>query len=292
MLKIIEKTKIWFTLSLIIIFIGLGFLGTKGLNYGIDFKGGTLVTIQMGSDFNQKQKEQVDKIIKKYDPNATSNIANKTQIDIKSNSLTSDNISKMFSEVQKKYKLKDKDLVSQSNVGPSIGKELKNKAVKSCIIAAIAMLIYIGVRFEFKFGVAAIVALLHDVLITIGVYAVFQIPVNSPFIAAMLTILGYSINDTIVIFDRIRENNKKLRGKSIEELTNTSINQTITRSINTVVTTLFTIASVYIFVPAVRDFAFPLIIGIVSGAYSSIFIASPVWVLLKKKKKKTKKVVA
>lgn len=286
MFKIIEKTKIWFALSLIIIIIGMGVLGIKGLNYGIDFKGGTIVTIEMGKDFNQKKKEEVDKIIKKYDTNATTNIANETQLDIKSNTLTSETISKLFSEIKETYKLEEKALISQSNVGPSIGKELKDKAVKAFLIATIAMLIYIGIRFEFRFGIAAIAALVHDILITLSVYAIFQVPVNSPFIAAILTILGYSINDTIVIFDRIRENTRKMRGRSISELTNASITQTLTRSINTVVTTLFTIVAVYIFVPSVREFTFPLIVGIVSGAYSSIFIASPVWVILKNKSKK------
>lgn len=286
MFKIIEKTKMWFALSLIIIIIGIGFLGVKGLNYGIDFKGGTIVTIEMGNDFNQKKKEEVDKIIKKYDANAITNIANQTQLDIKSNTLTSETISKLFSEIKETYKLEDKALISQSNVGPSIGKELKDKALKAFLIATIAMLIYIGIRFEFRFGIAAIVALVHDILITLSVYAVFQVPVNSPFIAAILTILGYSINDTIVIFDRIRENSKKMRGRSLNELTNASITETLTRSINTVLTTLFTIVAVYIFVPSVREFTFPLIIGIVSGAYSSIFIASPVWVILKNRSKK------
>lgn len=286
MLKIIERTKIWFSISIIIILIGMTFLVTKGLNFGIDFNGGTIVTIEMGKDFNQKQKEEADKIIHKYDANATSYIANTTQLDIKSNSLTSDSINKIFSELKTKYKLEEKSLISQTNVGPSIGNELKTKAVKALLFATVAMLIYIGIRFEIKFGIAAILALIHDILITLSVYAIFDIPVNSPFIAAILTIVGYSINDTIVIFDRIRENTKKMRGKDVGEIANISVNQTMSRSINTVLTTLFTIIAVYVFVPAVRDFTFPLIIGILSGAFSSIFIASPIWVILKKTKKK------
>ncbi|ABK61568.1 MULTISPECIES: protein translocase subunit SecF [Clostridium] len=282
MLKIIEKTKIWFAISLTVIILGMVCLGVKGLNYGIDFKGGTVVTIEMGKNFNQKTKEEADKIIKKYDPAASSYIANETQLEIKSNNLESNSINKMFGELKTKYKLKDTALVSQNNVGPSVGNELKKKAAGALVIATIAMLIYIGFRFEIKFGIAAILALLHDILITLGVYAFTQIPINTPFIAGMLTIVGYSINDTIVIFDRIRENRRKLRGRNIIEIVNVSITQTMSRSINTVLTTLFTIVSVYIFVPSVRDFTFPLIIGIVSGAYSSIFIASPIWVLLRK----------
>ena len=146
------------------------------------------------------------------------------------------------------------------------------------------MLIYIGIRFEFSFGAAAIIAVVHDVLVTIGVYGILGIPVNAPFIAAILTIVGYSINDTIVIFDRIRENSKKMRKVSVDEIANISINQTLSRSINTSLTTLFTITAVYIFVPTIREFSFPLIVGIATGAYSSIFIASPIWVMLKKRR--------
>jgi preprotein translocase subunit SecF len=155
-------------------------------------------------------------------------------------------------------------------------------------LATIAMLIYIGIRFEFNFGVAAIIALLHDVLITLGVYALFKVPVDSAFIAAMLTVIGYSINDTIVVFDRIRENQKYMRRNNVTELANASITQTMTRSVNTVLTVMITITAVYIFVPSVRNFAFPLIIGIASGCYSSIFIASPIWVMLKKRTKRVR----
>lgn len=286
MLKIIEKTKVWFAISIILIMIGMVSLGVRGLNFGIDFKGGTVVTIEMGKNFNQQIKEEADTIIKKYDPQASTYTANETQIEIKSNSLTSDNINTMFKELKDKYKLEETSLLSQNKVGPSIGIELKKKALNALMLATVAMLIYVGFRFEVKFGIAAILALVHDVLITLGVYSIFQIPVNSPFIAAMLTIVGYSINDTIVIFDRIRENRRRMRGRDIVEITNESITQTMSRSINTVLTTLFTIVAVYVFVPAVRDFTFPLIIGILSGAYSSIFVASPIWVLLKKKGKK------
>ncbi|MGL5243729.1 MAG: protein translocase subunit SecF, partial [Sarcina sp.] len=155
-------------------------------------------------------------------------------------------------------------------------------------IAVMFMLIYVAIRFEVDFGIAAIVALAHDILITLSIFAIFQITVNTPFIAAILTIVGYSINDTIVIFDRIRENRKKMRSASYVEVADKSITQTMTRSINTTLTTLITIVAVYIFVPTVRDFAFPLIIGIACGAYSSIFIASPVWCFLKNRKSKHK----
>lgn len=193
----------------------------------------------------------------------------------------------MVSEVKQKFNLKEKNsLTSQESIGASVTSEARRKALIAVIIASLAMLLYVGIRFEFKFGIAAIIALIHDVLITLGVYAVFQIPVGSNLIAAILTIIGYSINDTIVVFDRIRENQRKMR-KSPQEIADISITQTMARSINTVLTTLFTIVAVNIFVPAVRDFAIPLIIGIISGCYSSIFIASPLWVIFKNMGKKT-----
>ena len=151
------------------------------------------------------------------------------------------------------------------------------------IIAFAVMLIYVAIRFEFKFGVAALIATVHDILITLCFYAIFNIQVNTPFIAAILTIVGYSMNDTIVIFDRIRENTKKLRRANSTEIANVSITETMTRSINTSLSTLVTIIAINILVPSVREFTVPLIVGIITGAYSSIFIASPVWVLLRNK---------
>ncbi|WP_055668014.1 protein translocase subunit SecF [Desnuesiella massiliensis] len=285
MLKIIEKTKLWFGISLLIIVIGLGFLVTKGLNFGIDFRGGTQLVIDMGKDF---EKAEIDSIVTKYANDAVTNKVENTQLEIKSNNLDSEKISSMFKEIKEKYNLEDKALVSQDEIGQSVGRDLTNKAIIALLVANVAMLIYVAIRFEFKFGLAAILALVHDILITISIYAIFNVPVNSPFIAAILTIVGYSINDTIVIFDRIRENGKTMRRVNVTELANISITQTMSRSINTVLTTLITITAVYVFVPTVREFAFPLIIGILSGAYSSIFIASPLWVIFKNRTSKSR----
>lgn len=285
MLKIIEKTKLWIAISLIIIIIGMGFAAVKGFNIGIDFKGGNIVTIDMGKKFD---KAKADSIVKKYDSAANTNTADETEYEIKSSSLAAEQVSTMFSDLKKEFNLKDSALLSQDYIGGSIGKETTQKAIWSVLIATICMLIYVGIRFEFKFGIAAIIALIHDVLITLSVYAVFQIPLNSSFIAAILTIIGYSINDTIVVFDRIRENLKKTRKPVYAEVADISITQTITRSLYTVITTLFTIVAVNIFVPTVREFSIPLIIGIISGCYSSIFIASPLWVIFRSKKKAAK----
>ena len=283
-LKIIEKTKIWFSISLIIMLIGLFCMIKNGLNYGIDFKGGTLVQINMKKDFDKQEVEKIiSKYTKDYTTNTAINTANQVQLEIRSNSLTDEQVGPMFNEIKEKYKLQDKDLVSQQRIGPSVGKELRQNALLALLIANAAMLIYVAIRFEFKFALAAILGLVHDIIITVSVYAILQIPINSSFIAAILTIVGYSINDTIVVFDRIRENSKKMRRASDVELADISITETMTRSINTVLTTLFTITAVFAFVPAVRDFATPLIVGIISGAYSSIFISSPLWVMFKNK---------
>lgn len=283
MLRIIEKTKIWFAFSLIIIVIGLGFIFTRGLNFGIDFKGGTQVVVEMGKDFD---KEEADVIVKQYASDASTNKIEKTQYEIKSKDLPTEKVSELFSELKKTYNLEETAPVSEDLIGASVGKELAKNSLVALGIACIAMLIYIQIRFEMNYGIAALVALVHDVLITLSVFAIFYIPVNTPFIAAILTIIGYSINDTIVIFDRMRENSKNMRRSAPDLIANVSLTQTMGRSINTTLTTLFSIVAVNIFVPTVREFSFPLVIGIAFGAYSSIFIASPVWVILKKKVKK------
>jgi len=281
-LKVIEKTKIWFAMSAIVIIIGIGCMVFRGFNVGIDFNGGTKVVIQLKEDFN---KEEVDTITKKYTDDFVSNEVEGSQYEIKAGSLDSQKVGELINELKVTYELGEDTLVSQDEIGASIGNDLKKNSFIALAIAFIAMLIYIAIRFEIKFGIAALVALFHDILITLSFYAIFNVSVNSPFIAAILTIIGYSINDTIVIFDRIRENSKSMRRKSEMEIANVSVTQTMARSINTTLTTLFTIAAVAIFVPSVREFAIPLVIGIAAGAYSSIFIASPMWVILKKKMK-------
>lgn len=290
MLKVIENRKIWFTISIILIVIGIGFVGYRGFNFGIDFKGGTLIQINVNKDFN---KADTDKIVEKYVKanEFETTKANNKELDIRINrdAITNENATKLFNDIKDKYKLKDSDLISRETIGASVGSDLINKAVVSLLVSVILMLAFIAYRFEFKFGVAAIIALLHDVLITLSVYAIGNLPINTPFIAAILTIIGYSIADTIVIFDRIRENQKKMRGKELIEVTDASISQTVGRSICTVTTTVVTIACVHIFVPSVREFTIPILVGIISGCYSSIFIASPIWFLLKKRSNKKRK---
>ena len=281
--KIVQKTKIWFTLSLICILVGVGFTVTKGLNFGIDFQGGTKMVVDLGEGFN---KPEVDEVVKAIVPDAVTNEAAETQYEIKAKDLDSAKVNEVFKALQDKYNLEDEALLSQDEIGASVGKDLTRNSIIALAVACLAMLIYIAIRFKMDYGIAAIVALVHDLLITVSVFAIFNIPVNTPFIAAILTIVGYSINDTIVIFDRIRENSKNMRRASAEEIADKSLTQTMSRSINTTLTTLITITAVNIFVPTVREFSFPLIIGIAVGAYSSIFIAAPTWVALRKRESK------
>ena len=289
MFKVIEKTKIWFSISLAIILVGIVLMATRGLNFGIDFKGGTKIVVDFGDSFD---KVEADGIVKESASDAVTKTVESTQYEIKSKDLDETKTSELFNALKEKYSLEDSALISQSQIGPSVGKELTRNAIVSVLVACVAMLIYIAIRFEFNFGIAAITALVHDVLITLAFYAIFNISINNSFIAAMLTIVGYSINDTIVIFDRIRESSRSMRRSTPTEIANVSINKTLARSINTSLTTLIIIGAVNIFVPTVREFSFPLLIGIAAGAYSSIFIASPVWVLLQKRKIKNKKVKA
>jgi preprotein translocase SecF subunit len=281
-LNVVKNKRNYFMVSLSVIAVGLVMVFARGLNVGIDFTGGTLIQIELE---NEVPVDEIRNITDSFDKNASIVHAgeNNTQIIIKTTvNLDNEERFEVFTQFKDKYGLTDDDFVKQLKFGPTIGKETQKKAVISVLIASICMLAYITLRFEFLFGVAAVIALLHDVLIGIAVYSIFKVPVNSSFIAAMLTIVGYSINDTIVVFDRIRENIKKMRKSKYEEIVELSISQTLVRSINTSVTTLFAISALYIFgVEAIRDFAFPLIVGVLAGTYSSIFIASPIWVMLK-----------
>jgi preprotein translocase SecF subunit len=293
MLKIVEKSKIWFGISILLTIIGLSFFLFKGLNYGIDFRGGTLISININKDF---KKADVDAIVDKYAKDKYStkvaNEGKEVEIIVQEGILSEEGVNNLINDVKTQYSLEQSAIIGHETIGAAVGNELKEKAIWALVLANLAILIYVAIRFEMNFAIAAIIALIHDVLLTVSFYAIFGIQVNSPFIAAILTIVGYSINDTIVVFDRIRENVKKNRRMSPEEVANLSINETMARSINTTLTTLITIGAVYVFVPSIREFSLPIIIGIASGAYSSIFIASPLWVALKKRKAKGKKAIA
>lgn len=279
-----SKKKIFFTLSISIILIGMITAMVSGFNLGIDFTGGTLIQIDFGKEI---PVEEVREITNQYDENASiihagennREVIIKTTLDLEHNKRM-----EIFNQFKEQYNLEDDDFIQAQTFGPAIGDEIRKKALISVLIATLGMLLYITFRFEFKFGISAIIALAHDVFIALAVYSLLRIPLNSSFVAAILTIVGYSINDTIVVFDRIRENLKLMKKEKYEDIVNKSISQTITRSINTSFTTLLAIVTLYILgVEAIKDFALPLIVGVLAGTYSSIFVASPVWSILVKK---------
>lgn len=277
----IKNRKIFYCISLIIIIIGLVMMATKGLNYGIDFTGGTSIQIKIGKVLTVEEAREV---MNQYDKDAGIVHVGKTkdEIIIKSNKDFNDNeINEIIDKFMDKYDIKEKEFQSEK-FESTMGNEIKKKALISSLLAALGMLIYITWRFELKFAIAAIIALLHDVLVMLSAYAIFRIPANSAFIAAILTILGYSINDTIVIFDRIREETRLNPRQSVEDTINHSIKKSLTRTINTSLTTLIAVVVLYIIgVEDVKVLALPLIFGIISGTYSSLFIASPIWYGLK-----------
>lgn len=286
-MDIIANRKRWFGVSAVIMLVGLLFALINGVNYGIDFTGGSLIEIELGRTITSEEARLITD-----DFDAAANIKfigdEKTILQIRSiEDFDSEKRVEIFNLFRDKYSLEENDFLRVEKFGPAIGEEIRNRAFLAIIISAIGMLIYITFRFEIYYGIAAIVALLHDVAILLAVYSILGIPINSPFVAAILTILGYSINDTIVVFDRVRENMRSIKKYNYAEVANKSISQTITRSINTSLTTLLTIVALYIIgVEQIREFALPLIAGILSGTYSSIFIASPVWVMLKERKRR------
>ncbi|MFW6006471.1 MAG: protein translocase subunit SecF [Halanaerobiales bacterium] len=283
-MDIIGKRKIWYIISLVVIGIGLLFLIFSGLNFGIDFTGGTILQFQFDESVTNEEAREIleEKGIKEGNKIQQSSEDGVEGIMIRTISLNSDEISEI--EEAFKEKFSSADLVQTRMVGPLIGQELRTMALLALLVASIAIVIYISIRFEFRFAIVAIIALLHDVLITIGIFAILGREINTPFVAALLTIIGYSINDTIVIFDRIRENMKLMANSSFMELANQAVVDTLPRSINTSITTLIAILSIYFFGGAsIKVFMLALFIGMFAGTYSSIFIASPLLVTWKNK---------
>ncbi len=296
MLNIIKPRK-WFLLApLVIILVGIiCFIINGGFVEDIDFAGGTTMYIDMGQDY---EVSDVQKAVQETLPNLVNPTVQRSdgnQVVIKTTPLSTDERDTLTGALIERFGLTEESFLQTDNVDATMGAELKRQALMATLIAGVCMLIYITIRFEWRSGLAAVLALVHDVLIMLSVYAIFRIPINTSFIAAILTIIGYSINATIVVFDRIRENRKKNRRANFDDTVNTSVNQTLTRSINTTVTTLLTISMVYILgVTAIRDFAFPIIVGLIAGAYSSIFLSGSFWAFFydasqkRKQKKKLK----
>lgn len=286
-MNIIKNRYIYIAISVIIIAIGFGFMfynnsqGKGFFNYDIQFTGGTSIEISLNG--KEVSNEDINNILKEtinIDNAQIQIIGNGESVIIKTRLLTQDERIAFTNTISEKYTLTDSDY-SVRDISATISNEMKRTSFLAVLVSCIAMLLYVSFRFKnLKTGASAIIALLHDALILISFYAIFRIPLNDAFIAAILTILGYSINATIVIFDRIREN-KGRTGTIDENLINRGITQSLRRSIFTSLTTFFTVISLYIFgVESVKIFALPIAVGIVCGTYSSIFIAGPVWYML------------
>jgi len=273
---IIGKRKIWFILSGILIAISLISLLVQGLNLGIDFSGGTLIEFKFGE---QVTTGDVRNILEEFD--LKDSVIQKTAnegILIRTERLKHERIMEVQERIQQEYP--EAELLRTSVVGPTIGQELQSKAIWAILFAALAIVAYISIRFQFRFAIAALGALGHDVLIVLGVFSLLGREINSPFIAALLTIVGYSINDTIVIFDRIREKIRLYRGRGdFAELNNEAVLETLPRSINTSVTTLLPVLAIlFLGGSTLVTFMTALLVGMLSGTYSSIFVASPLLV--------------
>ncbi len=270
-------------LSLILIFFSLILLLFKGLNYGVDFKGGTLIEIRTDQNssnitlirdsFNQMDLGDVS--VKKF--------GTETDFIVKFEKQKSKD-PKFIDNIKTKLSssIGNVDFRRVEKVGPKVSSELLKSGIIAIVLSLAAMLLYIWIRFEWQFSLGAILALFHDVIITLGVFSIFSLEINLSIVAAILTIVGYSMNDTVVIFDRVRENLKKYADIKIFELTNISINETLSRTIITSVTTLLALLSIYIFGGEIlKGFSLAMILGVIFGTYSSIYIANPILVLLK-----------
>ncbi|MBE6915088.1 MAG: protein translocase subunit SecF [Ruminococcaceae bacterium] len=279
--------------SMILLPFGINFF-----NYDIDFVGGTMMNVEMHEQLDKAALDEIAGVVEEVTGEKVSSIQKSgdgaTQVIIKTKTLDTQTRDAVFQALAAKYELSDgsaegsvSDLLAVDNVDPVMSNDLRNAAVTAAVVAIFLMLVYITIRFDFRSGLAAVLALLHDVCVMLSAYVILQIPINMTFIAAILTILGYSINATIVVFDRIRENRKLLRKQSFDDVVNVSIWQSMTRSINTTLTTLFTIVMILILgVPSLQNFALPLVVGIVAGLYSSVFLSGSFWAKMYRKKKK------
>ncbi len=287
-LDIAGRSKIWFAISTVIIVAGLICMFTKGFNFGIDFTGGTIVDLKFERPV---AIAEVRTSLAKFGlegsqiqlSGAETGVTEAENVMIRTTDMEEAQRKEVMAAI--KTDVGNYDVLREEKVGATIGGELITNAVLALVVSWALIIAYVAYRFEWRFGVAAVLALVHDILIVLAVFSFTGRQIDSSFIAALLTIVGYSINDTIVIFDRIRENLKLhfRRGGDVNKLVNTSVFQTLTRSLYTVFTVMFTTFALYFFGgDTTKDFAFALLVGFGCGCYSSIFIASPLWIVLRK----------
>lgn len=272
--------KVYYLISLAILAIGVVSMLLVGLNPGVDFVSGTSLDVYLGQSFDEKQVgDLVDTTGFPADSIRTAGDQNEIAVVRYKVNITHEDVVKIENTMKQTYG--DQVTISENTVNPMVGQELVRKAIYAVLLASLGIILYVTIRFEYRFAISAVLALLYDAFFIIALFSVFQVEVNLPFIAAILTIIGYSINDKIVIFDRIRENMKTAKVKrfeDLEEVVNHSINQTLARSINTVLTVMFAAFALFIFGgEGIRNFSLALLFGLFSGAYSSIFLASQLW---------------
>ncbi len=276
-INFIGKRKIWFIVSAIVIAIGIiGFIAQGGFNLGIDFLGGSLMEVEFERDVEVDEVRQVME-----DIGFEGAILQRTESDrfiIRTITRDTETKNEILEALDREIGV-DGPPLQDRNVLPGFGKLITRYALIAIGVSILGIMLYVWIRFEFRFGATAIVTLAHDVLVTLGVYAILHREINTSTIAAILTIIGYSLNDTIVVFDRIRENTPQANKNGYANVVNNSVNKTLSRSINTSVTTLFPVIILLVIgSTALQDFALALTVGIISGTYSSIFFASPILV--------------
>lgn len=286
--SIVKKFPIFAVISLILVLPGLVGLvtlpfGLNLFNMDVDFIGGTSMTFNLHQEVTSEiSGDTIPALFEEATGIAASSVQktgdNGEQVLIKSTKLDNTQQQAVVDAMQKEFSITDDDTESVADVNATIGQEMQAAAVKAAVLAVLLMLLYITFRFELTSGLAAITCLCHDLLIVLSAYVVFRIPFNTTFIAVALTILGYSINSSIIVFDRVRENRKFARRELFEETVEKSLWQTVGRTINTSITTLLTVGMIFLFgVTSLRQFTMPMIIGIIAGAYSSLFLAGSLW---------------
>jgi len=284
---IIAHTKLWFSISIIVIVIGLVSMGINWvktgspLNLGIDFRGGSVITLTCQNSPDAQKVRGIVVNIGYKDAIVQEAKGNKVIIKINAQSVSPDDVTKIVNEVDKLYKV-DKDATQITSIAPVIGSELMRNGAIALGLALLFVLFYISVRFEFKIAAATVLALFHDILVTLGMLSLFKVEINAPFIGAFLAIITYSVEDTVVVMDRLREKLKFKSRETFREIVNKSITEVWVRSMNTSITTMFSSLALVIFGgPTLRDFSMTLLFGLTSGTYSSIYIASPLLILFK-----------
>ena len=302
-LNIIKNQNKYFFISLAIIVIGLIFYIVNGVQLDIQFSGGTRIMIETNGEVDSNQAEvlvenALGKSVtaqtqKTNNPGAEGEVIYMLRLDIASEeTLTPEERDLVIDIISENFDVKEGGNQEMLSVEPSIGRETLLNGLKAVVIASVLIILYVTWRFSsmhgFAAAITAIIALLHDVAITFALYPVFKYPLGEVFITAALTIIGYSLNNTIVIYDRIRENFKLMRKSTPDEIVNTSISQSLTRTINSTVTTLIAVVTLYISasvsnISSLKEFSLPLIIGLVAGTYSSLFIAGPLWLTWRKR---------